>query len=258
MSTLWYSGGAYLNASGTRDAFGRASDHLVSEGHPAIGVVSGDREYADQVAVFLLRYVQAGDIRGRHVYDIRYWNGVAWYRISAAGTVAVPGTSNHESRRAADLAYPYNNRYTAAHQRLQQIAWMYGIKWTGVNFAEDWHWENVGALGAIGRPASIEIEDVMNATQEAKLDRAVQAAEEALQVARTALAEVKGIRGQIGGSQGRKTTMRQDIDWLKGASGGTNTGDSIRAVLRRIDGQIRSEIAEPAEGALVSDSTQDD
>ncbi|MDY0830726.1 M15 family metallopeptidase [Microbacterium sp. BG28] len=149
MSSLRFADGAYLRASGTRDAFGQASDRMVRDGYPPITVVSGDREYADQVAIFLLRYVQVGDIRGRRVYDVRYWNGVAWYRISAAGTVAVPGTSNHESRRAADLGYPYNDRTTAAHRRLQQIAWLYGLKWTGVGFGEDWHWENVGALGAV-------------------------------------------------------------------------------------------------------------
>lgn len=154
MSSLGFASGAYLRASGTRDAFGRASDQLVREGYPAIVVNSGDREYAEQVAIFLLRYVQVGDVRGRRVYDIRYWNGVAWYRVSADGTVAVPGTSNHESRRAADLAWPYNNRNTAAHRRLQQIAAQYGLKWTGVNFSEDWHWEFLGGLGFIGQAAA--------------------------------------------------------------------------------------------------------
>lgn len=151
MTSLLFAGGAYCRAAGTRSAFGAASDQLVREGYPPITIVSGDREYADQVAIFLLRYVQAGDIRGRRVYDVRYWNGVAWYRISADGTVAVPGTSNHESRRAADLGYPYNNRNTAAHRRLQQIAALYGLKWTGVNFDEDWHWEFLGVLGQIAQ-----------------------------------------------------------------------------------------------------------
>lgn len=156
VSSLRFAGSSYFRAAGTRDAFGRASDHMVREGFPAITITSGDREYATQVSIFLSRYVQAGDVRGRRVYDVRYWNGVAWYRISSAGTVAVPGTSNHESRRAGDLGYPYNNRNTAAHKRLQQIAHLYGLKWTGINFAEDWHWENVGALGVIGSPAGGE------------------------------------------------------------------------------------------------------
>ena len=127
---------------------------MVREGHPPITVNSGDREYEDQKAIFLARYVREWEVRGRKVYDTRYWNGATWYRISPAGTVAPPGSSNHESRRAADLGYPYNNRSTAAHRRLQQIAGGFGIKWTGVNFAEDWHWENVGVLGSVGVAAA--------------------------------------------------------------------------------------------------------
>jgi hypothetical protein len=151
--TLRFANGAYCKASGTRDSFGRASDQLEREGHPAITILSGDREYEDQKRIFLERYVTANNIRGRRVYDTRRWNGVTWYRISAAGTVAIPGTSNHESRRAADLGAPYNNRHSAAHRRLQQIAAHHGLKWTGVNFSEDWHWENVGNLGQIGSAA---------------------------------------------------------------------------------------------------------
>ncbi len=59
-------------------------------------VTSAIRTYAEQEAIFRERYVTAGNVNGRKVYDTRVWNGVRWYRISAAGTVAVPGTSNHE------------------------------------------------------------------------------------------------------------------------------------------------------------------
>lgn len=154
MTSIRYANDAYLIATGTRAAFSRASEQLVREGHPPITVVSGDREFADQESLFRERYVRAGDIRGRRVHDIKRWDGQLWYRVSSDGTVAVPGTSLHETRRAADLGYPYNNRNTAAHRRLQQIAGSHGIVWTGRNFDEDWHWEYHGELGSIEAPSS--------------------------------------------------------------------------------------------------------
>lgn len=69
-------------------------------------VTSAIRTYAEQEAIFRARYVTAGNVRGRKVYDTRMWNGVRWYRISAAGTVAVPGFSNHEiqgTKAAVDI-----------------------------------------------------------------------------------------------------------------------------------------------------------
>lgn len=69
-------------------------------------VSSGIRTYAEQEAIFRARYVTAGDVRGRRIYDTRVWNGVRWYRISPAGTVAVPSFSNHEiqgTRAAVDI-----------------------------------------------------------------------------------------------------------------------------------------------------------
>lgn len=69
-------------------------------------VSSAIRTYEEQKAIFLSRYVTAADVNGRRVYDTRIWNGVRWYRISSAGTVAVPGTSNHEiqgTKAAVDL-----------------------------------------------------------------------------------------------------------------------------------------------------------
>lgn len=59
-------------------------------------VASAIRTYAEQERIFRERYVTAVNVDGRRVYDTRVWRGVRWYRISAAGTVAVPGTSNHE------------------------------------------------------------------------------------------------------------------------------------------------------------------
>lgn len=69
-------------------------------------VTSAIRTYAEQEAIFRARYVTAGNVNGRKVYDTRIWKGVRWYRISSAGTVAVPGTSNHEiqgTKAAVDI-----------------------------------------------------------------------------------------------------------------------------------------------------------
>lgn len=69
-------------------------------------VTSAIRTYAEQERIFRERYVTAGNVNGRRVYDTRWWNGVLWYRISPAGTVAQPGTSNHEiqgDRAAVDI-----------------------------------------------------------------------------------------------------------------------------------------------------------
>ncbi len=57
---------------------------------------SGIRTDDEQERIFRERYVPASQVNGRRVYDFRWWNGVQWARISAAGTVAVPGSSNHQ------------------------------------------------------------------------------------------------------------------------------------------------------------------
>lgn len=148
MSTLLFAKGQTLADPATRAAFGAWSDALVAEGHPAITVVSGDRDSAEQERTFRARfkpltYGYFKDPFGRFIFDARWWNGVRWARHSTAGTVAVPRTSPHEKKIAADLGYPYNDRDTRAHKRAQQLAPRFGIKWTGINFAEDWHWEIV-------------------------------------------------------------------------------------------------------------------
>lgn len=148
-----YLDGAYNQASGTRDAFGALSGRLVSEGHPEIRVADGDREYADQLAIWNDRMVPSGQEGGRRVYRRVWWRGVLWAQIHPAA-VAPPGTGNHEARRSNDLAWPYNNRATAAHRRAQQLAPLYGITWEGANFDEDWHWTFWGPLGHIGTPSS--------------------------------------------------------------------------------------------------------
>lgn len=162
---LRYTSGAVLHGSNIREALEAASAILVAEGHPPITIVSGDREYDEQVAIFLARYVLVSQVNGRPVYDFRWWEGRQYARISSAGTVAAPSpTAPHIARIAADLGYPYNVRSTSAHRRLQQIAPGLGLTWTGQFFGEDWHWETnrgVGRIDISGSPAGSATEEAL-------------------------------------------------------------------------------------------------
>ena len=150
MSTFRLQGGAYSHAQGTRDAFGRLSDRLVSEGHPGMTSISGDREPETQLAIWYQRMtLNPGN---RRVYGTATWQGRKWYRVHP-DAVGVPGSSNHEKRRSHDLAWPYNSD-TVAHRRAKQLAPSYNITCEGEGFGEKWHWTFWGALGAIGAPAS--------------------------------------------------------------------------------------------------------
>jgi hypothetical protein len=159
-----------LHGSNIREALMAANAILVAEGYPPITVVDGDREYEKQVAIFLARYVLVGQVNGRRVYDFRWWEGRQYARISPAGTVAAPSrTAPHVAKIAADLGYPYNDRNTAAHRRLQQIAPGLGLDWTGRFFGEDWHWETTRGVGRIdggGTTASTSEEEDMGLTPE--------------------------------------------------------------------------------------------
>ena len=114
-------------------------------------VSSGIRTYEEQVAIFLSRYVTAGQVNGRRVYDTRVWNGTRYYRISSAGAVAVPSTSNHEiqgSRAAVDLRDSGSNAgiATAGSARsnwLRANAAAYDLVPSGFGFGEAWHYDVV-------------------------------------------------------------------------------------------------------------------
>ena len=112
-------------------------------------VSSAIRTYGDQKRIFLERYVTAGGVGGRRVYDTRWWNGQLWYRVSSAGTVAVPGTSNHEiqgSKAAVDLRDSGSDAgITVAGSRranwLRANAGGYGLIASGYGFGEPWHYD---------------------------------------------------------------------------------------------------------------------
>lgn len=116
-----------------------------------VGVIvsSGIRTYDEQKAIFLSRYVTAGNVSGRRVYDTRWWDGQLWYRVSAAGTVAQPGTSNHEiqgNKAAVDLRDTGSDGglATAGSARsnwLRANAGNYDMVPSGFSFGEAWHYD---------------------------------------------------------------------------------------------------------------------
>jgi hypothetical protein len=225
---LRYASGAVLHGSHVREALEAASAILVAEGYPAITIVDGDREYEKQVQVFLSRYCLHHELNGRRVYDIRWWEGRQYFRHSPAGTVAAPSrTAPHVAKIAADLGAPYNNRYTAAHARLQQIAPGLGLDWTGRHFGEDWHWETVRGVGLVGAPSSggatpfnPEEDDMFTEEDRKRLERA--ASDAAWAKARLGgSATGASITDQLRTLRDRVISVRSAVQWLRERVGGS-------------------------------------
>ncbi len=125
-------------------------------------VSSGIRLDYEQVAIFLERYVTAANINGRYVYDTRVWNGVRYYRISSAGTVAVPTTSNHEiqgTTAAVDLSDTGSDAGiarsgSARSNWLRQNCGTYGLVASGFSFSEAWHYDVLNIFTAVPETAA--------------------------------------------------------------------------------------------------------
>lgn len=144
------------------DYLGLAADFAAAFPGIRLVVYSGIRTYEDQVRIFKERYTTTPG--GRRVYDVRRWQGVLWYRISPVGTVAQPGSSNHESGRALDLRDTGSDPGVASSFLTPRNIWLsrncgrYGFTHTGRNFAEPWHVEHLACpdpWGGLGKPLSI-------------------------------------------------------------------------------------------------------
>jgi hypothetical protein len=143
-------------------AFARMAHDFQSATGKSLHVSNGTRTYQEQVAIFLARYVTAGNVKGRKVYDVRVWNGTAYYRISSAGTVAQPGTSNHEEDgpngpRSIDIYDSGSDagvtvRNTARDNWMAANAGNYQFENEGYNFGEPWHKTFRGAIGDVTPP----------------------------------------------------------------------------------------------------------
>lgn len=133
-------------------------------------VSSGIRLDQEQIDIFLQRYVTAGNINGRRVYDTRVWRGVRYYRISSAGTVAVPGTSNHQiqgNRGAVDLRDTgsdagITSRYSKRGKWYREHCREYDMVMTGDSFDEGWHSDMLNIFNAVpggggGKPNPVPV-----------------------------------------------------------------------------------------------------
>ncbi|AYQ99484.1 lysin A [Microbacterium phage Johann] len=117
-----------------------------------VGLVanSGIRLAQEQLDIWYARYTRTPN--GRKVYDTRWWNGQLWYRISSAGTVAQPGSSNHEiqgSKAAVDIQDTgsdagITNKNSVRGRWIRANAWRYSLIASGDGFGEGWHFDITG------------------------------------------------------------------------------------------------------------------
>lgn len=129
---------------------------------------SGIRTRTDQEYLFKLRYTTHPG--NRRVYDTRWWNGQKWYRIDPLGTVAVPGTSNHEIQgetgaidiRDTGADAGIASRTSARGRWFRAHCHEYGMENEGDSFGEGWHFRMRGIwrtpptapAGTISKPAT--------------------------------------------------------------------------------------------------------
>ncbi|WP_311257328.1 M15 family metallopeptidase [Microbacterium sp. WCS2018Hpa-9] len=114
--------------------------------HLTLDSSKGIRLNSEQRAIFLDRYRPQSSGSGPFG-DVRWWNGVRYVRRSGLGTVAQPGTSNHEiqgSTAAVDLADSGGSGIgtmgSARSNWLRRNAGNYGLVPEGFNFNEAWHY----------------------------------------------------------------------------------------------------------------------
>lgn len=152
--------------------FGAMNDDFHARTGQRLIVSSGFRSRDQQEAIFRARYVTAGNINGRKVYDTRWWNGQLWYRISSAGTVAQPGTSLHEKNSALDVRDTGDDpgvtrAGTFRSNVLKEIAPAHGFDTTGLRlYGEPWHLDFVGAPPAPAFASAERVTPIKNISPE--------------------------------------------------------------------------------------------
>jgi len=149
-----------IDGQRVENSVGAAFRRMAADFQAATGcslhISSGTRTDAEQEAIFRARYVLAGQVNGRRVYDTRWWAGQMWYRISSAGTVAPPGSSNHQEGgpngpRSIDVydsgADAGVTRFgTRRNQWMHDNAHRYEFENEGEKFNEAWHKTFRGSL----------------------------------------------------------------------------------------------------------------
>lgn len=114
---------------------------LVEDGCPTTGIRSARRSRDEQRALFLARYRPARTPTEVGPYrDARKYLGVRYVRISAEGSVAVPGSpqANHEDGLALDL---FGDTLAWVREHGHRYGWIKDLV-----DGEDWHVEYVAAL----------------------------------------------------------------------------------------------------------------
>lgn len=139
--------------------------------HLVLDSSKGIRLNSEQRAIFLDRY-RPQSSGGGPFGDVRWWNGTRYVRYSGLGTVAQPGSSNHEiqgTTAAVDLADSGGSGIgtmgSARSNWLRRNAAHYGLIPEGFNFNEAWHYAvpniftPVPGRGANVTPAPVPKED---------------------------------------------------------------------------------------------------
>lgn len=142
--------------------------------HLVLDSSKGIRTEAEQTAIFLSRY-RAQRTGSGPFGDVRWWNGTRYVRHSGLGTVAQPGTSNHEiqgTTAAVDLGDSggagIGTKGSARSNWLRANAANYGLIPEGFNFGEAWHYAVPNIFTAVPNggqatptPAPVHKEDDM-------------------------------------------------------------------------------------------------
>ena len=222
---------------------GRLDADLFAAHKCHVFVTSGIRTNAEQTAIFLAKFrVQAF---GNGPYgDVRWWRGRRYVRVVGGGTVAQPGTSNHEiqgSDAAVDIRDTGSDAgiMTATSARgkwIRQWCRDTGLMVAeGDSFAEGWHFKIPGIFrtppadpaGSNSRPAPEE-DDMFTDDDRRMLREAHEAA--------------MWSKKRIGGSTNGATIAKAlgDIlavaEWVKKRLGGTTVGkfQSVSDLLGRL------------------------
>ena len=114
------------------------------------------RLHSEQVALFLERFVVQSTGVGPFG-DVRWWDGRRWVRVRGPGTVAPPGTSNHEFESTGYGAVDVRDNGKDPGVTIAGNArsnWMrancsrFNFEPEGYQFREPWHLKYVGPLWA--------------------------------------------------------------------------------------------------------------
>jgi len=135
MALTGISGGFQLEHATALDYF-----RAIAAGMPPGGINAAYRSDADQAALFRENYT--ANYFASAKFDRRRWNGVYyWRRTGYTVSVAVPGTSNHGTGTALDLAAPQQTwmRANGATFGFVNPAWA-----KNSSTFEPWHWEHSG------------------------------------------------------------------------------------------------------------------